>query len=362
MASDAKTHVCVVGHGVAGRLHERLLTGLGYAVSVVDPALGPQDTGACAHRRVADAVGGRAVDAWSICTPTSTHVHVLSEVLDADPRARIVVEKPVCRPRELPRFRALLADHPGARAVVMNQYRHAHAMAVLRSVLKGPAAEYPLQALRVGFGKDRREDIAAGRFVDRDHGIFGYEWLHMLALVGGVLPEEAFGRYLCTDPREHALRVAADPELTSTAAHEATDIDGTAVELYSTIAGPDVPGLPAPGWLHRPRGAGESRHRQVDAVAGPVRISLELAPATLPDGTPLPSNTHRMSVDGPGTRNEWLIHDSPLDNALRWSMSALFGESEPPGIDLRPTARIGRLADTAHRAPSPALSAGPTAR
>ncbi|MDA2806857.1 Gfo/Idh/MocA family oxidoreductase [Nocardiopsis suaedae] len=352
----------MVGHGVAGRLHERVLTGLGYAVSVVDPALGAQEAGGRAHRRVAEAAGGRPVDAWSVCTPTSTHVSVLAEVLAADPGARVVVEKPACRPRELPRFRALLADHPRARAVLMNQYRHAHAMAVLRSVLKGPAAAYPLQTLRVGFGKDRREDIAAGRFVDRDHGIFGYEWLHMLALVGGVLPEESFGRYLRTDPREHTLRVAADPELTSTAAHETAVVDGTAVELYSTIAGPDVPGLPAPGWLHRPRARGETRHRQVDAVAGPVRISLELAPATLTDGTPLPGNTHRMSVEGPGTRNEWLIHDSPMDNALRWSMSALFGEAEPPGIDLRPTARIGRLADAAHRAPSPALSAGPVAR
>ncbi|MFJ1748199.1 Gfo/Idh/MocA family oxidoreductase [Streptomyces sp. NPDC088116] len=349
----SRTHVCVVGHGVAGRLHERLLSRLGFTVTVVDPvtdalATGALPPGAPRYRRIADVPRDAPVDVWSVCSPTETHLRAVAEVLDRDPAARLLVEKPVCRSGEGPVLAALLRRYERARLVVMNQYRHAQAVPVLSAMKEEFAPGHPVSGVRVGFGKDRREDIAAGRFVDHDYGIFGYEWLHMLALVSGVLPAETYDRYLLTDPSRHDVRVAVDPELTSTAAHETTTLDDLTVELYSTIVGPDAhPLVPAPKWMPPPHEGAESRQRLVEITAGPVRFTLELDPVTLPGGTALQRNTHRLAVEGPDLRREWFFHDSPMDNALRWSVGVLLTEPGPPAVDLRPISRISRMAETA---------------
>ncbi|MDJ0385373.1 Gfo/Idh/MocA family oxidoreductase [Streptomyces sp. G-G2] len=344
------TRVCVIGYGAAGRLHQRLLSELGFDVSVVDPAPGAVPSAISVFDGVEQAAR-RPVDVWSVCSPTATHIAMVAEVLAVDPAARLLVEKPVCRTWEIPELNALLDRHPEARLVVMDQYRHSRAMTLLRTMRQELAPQHPLRAVRVGFGKDRRADIAAGRFVDHDYGIFGYEWLHMLALVRGALPAESYDRYMGTTPQAGALRVAADPELTSTAAHERAVADGVDIELYSTIVGPDPSGqVSVPAWFDLPPAAGESRQRHVDVLAGPVRFGLDLDPVTLPLGTRLPRNTHRLTAEGPGVRREWLIHDSPLDNALRWAVAALLSPAGPPGLDLRGAARIGLLAEAAHPA------------
>lgn len=348
------THVCVIGYGAAGRLHQRLLSDLGFDVSVVDPAPGAPTGAVPVFDRVEQAAAHRPVDVWSVCSPTATHVAAVADVLAVDPAARLLVEKPLCRTWEIPELTSLLDRHPDARLVVMDQYRHSQAMAVLRTLRRELAPRHALRAVRVGFGKDRRADIAAGRFVDHDYGVFGYEWLHMLALVRGALPAATYDSYMGTSPEACALRVATDPELTSTAAHEQAVADAVDVELYSTIVGPDPSGQVAePAWFDLPDTAGESRQRRVEVLAGPVRFALDLDPVTLPRGTRLPRNTHRLAVEGPGLRREWLIHDSPLDNALRWSVAALLSPAGPPGLDLRGVARIGLLAETAHPAPRP---------
>ncbi|MDG5806146.1 ABC transporter ATP-binding protein [Streptomyces ossamyceticus] len=344
----------MIGFGAAGRLHQRLLADLGFDVSVVDPAPGAPVDGVPVIDRIEEAVRRRPVDVWSVCSPTATHVATVAHVLAVDPEARLLVEKPLCRTWEIPRLRALFDDHPEARLVIMDQYRHSQAMALLRTLRSELALRHPLRAVRVGFGKDRRTDIAAGRFVDHDYGVFGYEWLHMLALVRGALPPETYDHYMDTGPAQWALRVATDPELTSSAAHERVIADGVEVELYSTIVGPEPSGRVAvPGWFDRPLSAGESRQRHVEVVAGPVRFDLDLDPVALPRGTRMPRNTHRLAVEGPGLRREWLVHDSPLDNALRWSVATLLSPDGPPGLDLRGVARIGLLAETAHPAPRP---------
>ncbi|MFD7219625.1 Gfo/Idh/MocA family oxidoreductase [Streptomyces sp. NPDC059892] len=342
------THVCVVGYGVAGRLHERLLSALGHRVSVVDPLADAPGTGAPRYGRVADVPRDVPVDVWSVCSPTATHLETVAEVLARDPAARLLVEKPVCRPGEGAGLSALLAEHERARLVVMNQYAHAQVGAVLRTLKKEFAPGYPVSGVRVGFGKDRREDIAAGRFVDHDYGVFGYEWLHMLALVSGVLPAGVYDRYLLTDPADHDVRVETDPELTSTAAYETTTVDDLTIELYSTIVGPGAhPLVPTPKWMGpAPEGA-ESRQRLVEITAGPVRFTVKLDPVTLLDGSPMARNTHWLAVEGPDHRTEWFFHDSPMDNALRWSMDALLTEPARPEVDLRPIHRISRLAEVA---------------
>ncbi|WP_240152037.1 Gfo/Idh/MocA family oxidoreductase [Streptomyces mobaraensis] len=355
-----RPHVCVVGHGVAGRLHRQLLEGMGLSVSVVDPAAPRHDTPVATAATLTELPADRPVDVWSVCTPTAAHVHTVAAVLDRDPEARVLVEKPACRSWEGPELSALLDAHDRARLVVMNQYAHAKAPAILEAVRAEFAPRHPVRAVRVAFCKDRREDIAAGRFVDLDYGVFGYEWLHMLAVLGSLLPAPAFDRYLRDAPAPHAVRIARDPRLASTAAHETTTLrtaDGSAVEieLYSTITGPDAPHTaPAPAWARRTGPATDSRLRLARVEAGPVVLTLELDPVFLPNGTRLPRNTHRLTLDGPGGHREWLVPDSPMDNALRHAVATLLGPGPRPPLDLRPLGRIGRLARLAARTDTPA--------
>ncbi|MEW2529041.1 Gfo/Idh/MocA family oxidoreductase [Streptomyces sp. NPDC047071] len=343
---SGRTHVCVVGYGVAGQLHHRLLGGLGVRVSVVDPAAHRLSPSLPAYTRIEDVPRRTPVDVWSVCTPTAAHVETVAAVLDRDPRARLLVEKPVCRSWETTDLAALLAKYDESRLVVMNQYAHAAAPGILKAARKEWAPGHPIDAVRIAFGKDRRADIASGRFVDRDYGVFGYEWLHMLALLGTVLPPGVHDRYLATDPGTHDLGVAHDPELTSVAAHDRTrPQDGPTVELYSTIVGPQAgPGCPVPGWCPRTPPGAESRQRLVRVDAGPVSFSLELDPVALPGGTPLPRNMHRLTMRRAEGAREWLIHDSPMENALRWALSTLFAPGAHPAPDLRGITRISRLA------------------
>ncbi|MGI5335965.1 Gfo/Idh/MocA family oxidoreductase [Streptomyces sp. CA-181903] len=347
----------MIGHGVAGRLHRQLLEGMGLSVSVVDPAAPDPDSPA---PTIDDLPADRPVDVWSVCTPTAGHVQAVAAVLDRDPEARLLVEKPACRSWEGPELSALLDTHERARLVVMNQYAHAKAPAILEAVRAEFAPRHSVRAIRVAFCKDRREDIAAGRFIDLDYGVFGYEWLHMLAVLGGLLPAPAFHRHLSAGPAPHTVRIARDPRLASTAAHETTTLstaDGPAVEieLYSTIVGPDAPhAAPAPAWARRTGPASDSRLRLARVEAGPFLLTLELDPVFLPNGTRLPRNTHRLTLDGPAGHREWLVPDSPMDNALRHAIATLLGPGPRPALDLRPLGRIGRLAALAARTDTPA--------
>ncbi|GDY49823.1 hypothetical protein SVIO_004460 [Streptomyces violaceusniger] len=117
--------------------------------------------------------------------------------------------------------------------------------------------------------------------------------------------------------------MAADPELVSAAAHEVTAVRGVEIELYSTVVGSEARGqVPVPGWFDLPDAAGESRQRYVEVEAGPVRFGLALDPVTLPRGTRLPRNTHRLTATGPDLRHEWFVHDS------RWTTPCA-GRSPP---------------------------------
>ncbi|MET8945726.1 Gfo/Idh/MocA family oxidoreductase [Streptomyces sp. NPDC004542] len=354
--------VCVVGYGVAGRLHHRLLEAAGLRVCTVDPALTGVPAGAYSHRPVehrSDVADVSApVDLWSLCTPTHTHVDTLAAILTRDPRARVIMEKPACRAQDVPRLRALLEQHPEARVVVMNQYRHAHALRLLDDLRRRHMPSQPVTAVRVAFSKDRRSDMEAGRFVDRDHGVFGYEWPHMLAVVSRLLPADAYRAYVESPVQD--VRGVVHPDYFVTAARErATVADGVALELYSSVVG-DPPGdADVPDWT---RGFGHStggRRRLAQIQAGPALFTAEMDPVALPDGDRLPGNTHRLTAHLPTGRQETLVNDSPMDNALRTAVAQLLGDLPLPPVDLRPVHRISALAGHFERGRATAAAGHP---
>ncbi|MFS4108437.1 Gfo/Idh/MocA family oxidoreductase [Streptomyces sp. PD-S100-1] len=353
--------VCVVGYGVAGRLHHRLLEAAGLRVCTVDPALTAAPAGAHRLRPVEHSPAVRdvpgPVDLWSLCTPTQVHVDVLADVLERDPRARVIMEKPACRARDVPRLLELLERHPEARVVVMNQYRHAHALRLLDDLRRQHLPDQPVTAVRVAFSKDRRADMAAGRFVDRDHGVFGYEWPHMLAVASRLLPPDTYRAYV-ESPVEDVRGVVHDDYFVTAAHERAVPADGVELELYSSVVG-DPPGdIAAPDWT-RPFGHSTGGRRRLAQIqAGNALFTAEMDPVALPNGGRLPANTHRLTAQLATGCQEMLVNDSPMDNALRTAVARLLGDQPLPPVDLRPVHRISALAARFGRDRATAAAAG----
>ncbi|MBO1413657.1 Gfo/Idh/MocA family oxidoreductase [Streptomyces sp. FH025] len=337
-------HACVVGYGSVGRLHARALADLGLTVSVLDPEPSRlPDPPVTWWRSIGHVPDARDVDVWVVCTPTHTHLPVVASVLARDAAARIVVEKPACRAAELAEFTDLLDARPAARVVVMDQYRYASALSSMARLVAREAPGEPIRALRVVFAKDRRPDVARGRFVDRDHGVFGYEWLHMLAALGHFLPATGYDAYLRGPVAPGALRVAPDPELVLSAAHERTPVGGVEVELFSTVVGEGAePALPRPAWTRDfPRAIGE-RQRLVRVETASAHFTAELEPLGGPLREQVRRDVHRITVRTPAGDRRLEVVDPLLRNAWTGMLASLSAATCPPP-DLRTLHRIASL-------------------
>ena len=156
---------CVVGYGVAGRLHADILDALGADVTVVDPGSPAEHNGRRVLRTGVDDVPSSlatATDVWSVCTPTGQHLAALRAILARDPAARVLVEKPACHGHEIDEFTTLLAAYPQARVMLNNQYEHSVALRRLVAAIGRFAPDAPIDGVTVRFTKDRRGDISAG--------------------------------------------------------------------------------------------------------------------------------------------------------------------------------------------------------
>ncbi|MCX2968215.1 MULTISPECIES: hypothetical protein [Streptomyces] len=356
-------HACVVGYGVAGRLHTTILEDLGADLTIIDPK--HQDLPP-AHRTFTSQVSELPRDVadkiglWSVCTPTADHLPVLRAILTHQPAARILLEKPACRGHEIDAFTDLLARHPQARIVVNDQYRHSRALPALTDLIRRTEPDAPINQITITFTKDRRADIDTGRFIDRDYGVLGYEWLHMLAVLAGILPAPVIDAYLAGDPAASQLWATYDPRLFVAALTERTTLSQHPgaplhLELASSILGPSillgrVP-EPRPPWRHNIRPA-DDRHRHIAVHAGTTHFALHLEPVTAPDGWQLDRNDHRLTAvrDGQPLHDE-VLHDFPLQTSIRHAIDQLT-HTTAPAPDLAPLRRIAALANTLrHTAP-----------
>ncbi|MFD7552470.1 Gfo/Idh/MocA family oxidoreductase [Streptomyces sp. NPDC059816] len=360
----------VVGYGTAGRLHTRVLAQLGATLAVVDPK--HQDLPAAGRAfptEVAALPPGLAagIDLWTVCCPTADHLPVLRAILAHQPAARVLLEKPACQGHEIDDFVQLLAEHPDARVVVNDQYRHTTTLPALRHALDPTA---PITSIEIVFTKNRQPDHARGRFTDPHYGVLGYEWLHMLAVLRETLPEPLWNTYLATDPiTDSRLEPVYHPGLFVAALTEHTTLTppgapSLQLTLTSSILGP-TPQLtgpepdPAPGgpWTRGLR-PGDDRHRHLTVHTTTGRAALHLDPVTTPGGRQLERNHHRLTAFAPDNRllDDQVLYDSPMETSLHHGVTTLLdtGPLTPP--DLAPLKRIARIADhlrtrTPHRPP-----------
>ncbi|TQN28423.1 oxidoreductase family protein [Haloactinospora alba] len=352
-----QVNACVVGYGNAGRLHTQILTELGADITIIDPK--HQDVPKGHHSFPHDVanlptVRAAAIDLWSICCPTADHLPVLRAVLEHNPAARVLVEKPACQGHEIEEFTSLLATHPRARVLVNDQYQHSTVLPAFTDLLREYEGQAPITHAAITFTKDRTADIANGRFIDRTYGVLGYEWLHMLAVLSRVLPAPLVEAYFASIPEAAELWATYDPRLFVAALTERTTLDHpsegrTRLELASSILGPSIllgtAPQPRSPWRRDIRTA-DDRHRHVRLETGNTRFTLHLEPVTAPGGWQLERNHHRLTAE----RDNHLLYDevledSPLSTAIRYAMRSLLDEAPLPEVDLIPLRRIAALAE-----------------
>lgn len=161
----------VIGGGVAGRHHLRVLRALGrgavHLLDIADPDFERQ------HQTTWDAANGDEI--WHVCTPTHTHLDYVKRLAEAMPRPRIILEKPIGRPGES----AVFCRHiEQADIIVQSQYGYARVVDAFLRVAGEAAHDGPL-AIDITFCKKRS---TGGRFEDPDRRALGYEGFHQLAI------------------------------------------------------------------------------------------------------------------------------------------------------------------------------------
>lgn len=162
----------IIGAGVAGRHHERVLVNAGRTIVAILDSAEPDFA-----TDLEDALQSAPTDAiWHICTPTATHLAYIQLIRTRCPLAGAIVEKPIGRPGEVISFASF---GKSGRIMVQSQYSYARCVSLYRrhvNLLRegGPTV------VQIDFAKDRTKDI--GRFVDNDRGAFGYEGFHQIAL------------------------------------------------------------------------------------------------------------------------------------------------------------------------------------
>jgi UDPglucose 6-dehydrogenase len=242
-AATAAPGTCVrIGFGAVAGIHERALDQLGIqtvAVLETDPKRreAAADAGVPVISSYAEAAElGPAF--WDICTPTATHVEVLEHIIDVDPAADILIEKPICNYADVPRMRALVGHHQG-RLVVNENYCSSR----IPAAVAARATDIGLNPDRitVEMTKNRGRDYLAGRFTDPALGAFGYEGTHLIAAV------EALSRdYLHGDLIESCasnLMLPSAEGRRRTLHHQGTAFvtlkttSGCRVEMYTSMTG-----------------------------------------------------------------------------------------------------------------------------
>lgn len=172
----------IVGVGHIGAIYARYLEKTGFDIVTVDP------TSSGEYDSVEDVDKLENIDAWVVATPTATHIGVLHSILQRSPSAHVLLEKPVCVPKEIEMLAVLVDQHPLARIKVSDVYAHSSSVDLFRTQVMNRSKNDPLRYLSIEFTKNRRfDEVHAGRFVDEFYGNVGYEWFHMLSVMRQVL-------------------------------------------------------------------------------------------------------------------------------------------------------------------------------
>jgi DNA-binding CsgD family transcriptional regulator len=352
-APETGLHVAIVGFGSIGRMHARILHSLSVRISIVDPQ--PVDVPDVDVWSTIDEIPDRikdTIDVWLISNPTVHHLATLRTVLASRQAARVLLEKPACTSYEIDELQTLLNLHSQARIAINHQYRYSQVVSLMRTEMAQIGGGLP-DSIDIAFTKDRRTDMAAGRFIDTDYEVLGYEWRHMLSVLEALLPNDVNDAYFTAPVEASVYQATRDRSGYLTAVRELSWLGSTRLSMYTTIT-EDLSGQGAPpqsfdSW--RRYESSPARHRYAVVRFGDIELTAEFDPVTTIDGFCLPRNKHRFTIESRGRIvSDRVVVDSPLATSLRVALAQLTGKAAAPS--LMPLKRMADIARHLRSQPS----------
>ncbi|HVJ64666.1 MAG TPA: Gfo/Idh/MocA family oxidoreductase [Bdellovibrionota bacterium] len=178
--------VAFVGCGAMGSLYAQTFRKLGHEVYLsVDPRSEKQ-LGCHHYLRIHEIPDHRwrEIDLLVLSAPTDQHLTELRRIAQRSFSGLVLLEKPYVLPHQIAELREFLQDEGRSlRLFFSDPYNQIPIIENLSSLWNLAN----LKRIDVEFSKNRLADEAAGRFVDHDFGVLGYEYFHMLSIVGQVL-------------------------------------------------------------------------------------------------------------------------------------------------------------------------------
>lgn len=176
-----KKRVLIVGLGKFGSIKADVYNRLGCQVDAIDTSkqINKNLEGIISNIFNTEDEIRLSYDIYDICVPTPFHSAYIQKLTINDPNVTIVCEKPLCSNfHDLAAALEMRGRNYGTNYVYSENYVASNLTKKAIDLIK----EHNLKPARavIEFSKDRRADIAAGRFVDPDLEGFGIEVPHML--------------------------------------------------------------------------------------------------------------------------------------------------------------------------------------
>ncbi len=167
---------------------------------------------------------------WDVCTPPEVHLETLKKIIELDPMANIICEKPICMSSQVEELNAILKDFKG-KLVVNENYLSSDVTAKVQVI-----AFQQLKPTRIviEMDKNRTQDFLKGRYVDPE-GAFKYEGTHIVTILQSVLDE--LGIQLPEAPVRKIYTDLSSKFPSQGSADIGFEIEGLKIDLYSGMDG-----------------------------------------------------------------------------------------------------------------------------
>jgi len=180
--------ICIIGAGQISKIYTATLCQR-FRLSYVDPAFSEYavpDCYVCIDDVPEDVF--RSFDYYVVSTPTDLHVGTVKEILQRNPHAHIVVEKPLASHRMFAALKVAVQRYPMCRIIENCQY--AQSSLIERILDLSPeirTRRHTLRSVYIEMTKNRDLDNRNGRTRDGKYHLLGYEGPHMIALADRLM-------------------------------------------------------------------------------------------------------------------------------------------------------------------------------
>lgn len=258
---------------------------------------------------------------WDNCTPPDQHLPVIKQIIQVDPTARIIVEKPICMSDQIDELQDLLKNFQG-KIVVNENYLSSDITETVRDIA---FRELQLKTTRVviEMDKNRTSDFKNGRYVDPE-GAFKYEGTHIITIL------ESLGLHIPPKPTSVVYEDLSPDFPFQGSADILFHLDDYEINLFSSMKGDIKNSYPPYGRPPIKEEETAPRYRVV-AIEG---ISPENIPMTVAGFyEPLPDHPRSIGEivilsQGEITRRITSIPDDTMGKNLKKAVEYLSGKTD----------------------------------